>query len=308
MADSTTVAPTNYNKANEERLMALLADLGGHQITDQSGIRKHEHPWIATPKDMTPDQLAKIAVDNAKAQSEEHTFTRIFRFRPWDGAHAFQSALMKTFGTSGAGRATQTMFGKQPPRYETIDIGFREQTQVPWGRVAFPLLEGVFHLTGIEDTESGAGLLFQLHITCPKKYAAQVEGVFKLIEEELETNSIYRGKVFNGSVKPQFIDPYVVKREEVVYSDVVSQQLAANVWSLIRYTEVSEQANVPLKRAVLLAGDYGTGKSLAAMITAQEATENGWTFIQCRPGKDNLQEVMQTARLYQPAAVFYEDV
>jgi len=65
---------------------------------------------------------------------------------------------------------------------------------------------------------------------------------------------------------------------------------------------------VPLKRAVLIHGPYGVGKTLAAMLTGQEAITNGWTFIKARPGRDNLMNVLQTARLYQPAVVFYEDL
>ena len=52
----------------------------------------------------------------------------------------------------------------------------------------------------------------------------------------------------------------------------------------------------------------GTGKTLAAILTGQEAVANGWTFIKGRPGRDDLSFVMQTAKLYQPAVVFYEDV
>jgi len=69
-----------------------------------------------------------------------------------------------------------------------------------------------------------------------------------------------------------------------------------------------EELGLPQKRAVLLHGPYGTGKTLAAYLTAQIATENNWAFIYCRPGKDKLSEVIQTARLYQPAVVFFEDV
>jgi hypothetical protein len=65
---------------------------------------------------------------------------------------------------------------------------------------------------------------------------------------------------------------------------------------------------MPLKRAILFEGDYGTGKTLAAFLTAQIATANGWSFHYCRPGRDNIATVMKTARLYQPAVVFFEDV
>jgi transitional endoplasmic reticulum ATPase len=77
---------------------------------------------------------------------------------------------------------------------------------------------------------------------------------------------------------------------------------------MIRHTDLFEKRGLPLKRAVLLEGPYGTGKTLAAYLTAQEANDNGWAFIQCRPGVDDLQTVLQTAKLYQPCVVFYEDI
>jgi SpoVK/Ycf46/Vps4 family AAA+-type ATPase len=66
--------------------------------------------------------------------------------------------------------------------------------------------------------------------------------------------------------------------------------------------------NIPLKRAVLVEGPYGTGKSESGRLTAKEAVENGWSFILCRPNRDNLNEVLQTAQLYAPAVVWYEDL
>lgn len=53
---------------------------------------------------------------------------------------------------------------------------------------------------------------------------------------------------------------------------------------------------------------HNTGKTLAAMLTAQECVRYGWTFLYARPGRDDLTFVMQTARLYQPACVFFEDM
>src|SRR5262245_54811598 len=65
---------------------------------------------------------------------------------------------------------------------------------------------------------------------------------------------------------------------------------------------------IPRKRAILLEGPYGTGKTLAAYLTAQIAESHGWTFIYCRPSRDDLGQVMGLARLYQPAVVFFEDI
>ncbi len=85
-------------------------------------------------------------------------------------------------------------------------------------------------------------------------------------------------------------------------------QLNANVWSLLEHTDAMREQGLPLKRSVLLEGPYGTGKTLAAFLTAQRAVANNWTFIFVRPNKDNLNDAMATAQLYQPSVVFFEDI
>jgi transitional endoplasmic reticulum ATPase len=295
-----------YNKANESRLLDTLRQLGGKQITDQSGIRNHSQTYIAKPEPMTKAQLADVAVKAARADEEETAFSRTFNYRPWDGAHAFQSALMKAFGHSGNGIASQSMFGKVPPQRVTIEVGPGQTTQIPWGEVDFPLLGGVFLLGGVRSEEWGT--LFSLTFTGPKKREGEVEGIFKLIQDELENHSIYKGQAITGADMPQFLDPWSVDRSKVVYNKEVERSIIGLLWHPLRYADRARQRGVSLKRSMLLGGPYGTGKSLAAMLTAQEAVQNGWTFIQCRPGKDDLDQVMKTAQLYQPSVVFYEDI
>jgi ATP-dependent 26S proteasome regulatory subunit len=36
--------------------------------------------------------------------------------------------------------------------------------------------------------------------------------------------------------------------------------------------------------------------------------QNGWTFISAKPGRDKIEDVLRTAKLYQPAVVFVEDI
>jgi transitional endoplasmic reticulum ATPase len=292
------MAIDSYNKGNEEKLLATLRELGGKQVTEQSGIRNHRETFIAKPQPMTTAQLAQIAVKAAEAENEITEFSRTFNYRPWDGANAFQLALYKAFGHAGVGKATQTMFGTQPPRRVTIEVGPNETAQVPWGEVEFTL----------DGASSEFGPIFYLSFRGPKRREGEVEGIFKLIEEELRTNSIYKGKAFNGAHMPSFLDPYSIDRKNVVYAKEVERSLIGLLWHPIRYTQEARNQGISLKRSILLGGPYGTGKSMAAMLTAQEAVSNGWTFIQCRPGHDDLDQVMKTAQLYQPAVVFYEDV
>lgn len=291
-------------QASEKRLLATLAELGGKRVTDDDIV--FEGTKIVLPNTMTPRSAIKFLTQHIEQQEEVTQFSRVMNYRPWDGAHAMQSALKKVFGTTGIAKATYSFFGKNPPQVITIDVGVNQQAQVPWGQIEFPILNATLYLGQSNHPEFGP--LFSLTVECPRKFGGHVEGLFKAIENELREHSIYRGKSFNGATMPQFIDPYSVNRKKVVYNDDVERQLEANIWGVLRHTEVQRKAGLPLKRAVLLSGPYGTGKSMAAALTGQVAVENGWTFVQCRPGKDNLAEVMQTALLYQPAVVFYEDV
>lgn len=62
-----------------------------------------------------------------------------------------------------------------------------------------------------------------------------------------------------------------------------------------------------MKRGVLLAGDYGTGKTLTAYVTALKAVRSGFTFIYLSSVKD-LAMAFEFAKQYAPAVIFSEDV
>lgn len=299
-----STAATSSAQTGEKALMRLLGQLGGSQVKDSD--LTFEGSRFIIPATMSTRQAIKFLQRRLEQDEETSRYDRTFDYRPWDGAYALQNALKKAFGTSGIGKTTYSFFGPNPPQLKTINIGVGQTAQIPWGAISFPMLEATLHLGATRNREKG--LLFNLTVEAPTKYAGHVNGLFKVIEEELKENSIYRGKAFNGAEEPDFINPFSIDPKKVVYTEEVYTQLNANAWGLIEHTDVQEEMGLPLKRSILLAGPYGTGKSLGAMLTAQRAVDNGWTFIQCRPGKDDLGTVMQTAMLYQPAVVFFEDV
>lgn len=288
----------------QESVLELLHQLGGGRTSDDDLIFEGRKFVIPETMDL---QSARDYLKRRIEQDEEVTsFSKTFDYRPWDGAYCMNEAMKKGFGTSGIAAATMTMFGKQPPRLIEIAVGVGKTVQVPWGQIEFPILNGTIYTAATRDREKG--LLFQMVIEAPRKHAARVQGLFALVQRELETNSIYRGKAFDGAQEPSFINPRAVDPSKIVYTDEVRAQFEANVWGMLRYTRTYQEMELPLKRSVLLAGPYGSGKSLGAMLTAQIALDNGWTFIQARPGVDDLSVVLQTAKLYQPAVVFFEDV
>jgi ATPase family protein associated with various cellular activities (AAA) len=291
---------TARNK-DQKTTLGLLEELAGKRFKE-SDIT-FEGTRLILPEKMAPKDAVKTLAAYIEAQEAENQFHRRFRYRPWDGAAAFERAVRKLTGMAGLALAS---FWEGPPSNISIQVGPNETLNVPWGNISIALFEGIVSLGSYRDPE--LGLLFSLTITAPKKYEAAIEGFFKLIEEELATGSIYRGKAFDGQQQAEFLDLSGVDPSKVIYSGDVRTQLHANVWALIEHTQAMKDHGMPLKRSVLLHGDYGTGKTLAAFLTARLSVENGWTFIYCRPGKDNLDEVMATARLYQPAVVFFEDI
>lgn len=286
-------------------LLTKLAEVSGAAFQEED--LTYEGDRLVIPAGKSAEWAVQTLENHMRASQKVTRYTRQFKFRPWDGAAAAHRAIKKLTGTSGVGKATWSFFtGSTPPQLVDIPVSVDETIQVPWGEIEVALFDGTLRMNAVQDRELGQ--LFQLEVDCPRKYRAAVEGLFAMVQHELETASIYRGKAFNGAERPDFVDLRGVDPRNVVYSEDVMAQLQANVWSVLDYTEAMRENNVPLKRSVLLHGPYGTGKTLAAFLTAQRAIANGWTFIYCRPGKDDLDATMQTARLYQPAVVFFEDV
>lgn len=291
-------------KRGERKIMELLAELGGRQPQDDAVV--FEGTKFVVPASMTYADAIQFLDRVRQAQEQPTGFNRKFNYRPFDGAHAFQAALKRVMGTTGIGVTIESFFGSQPPQTVSVKTGPNTEVQVPWGLVEIPMLKGEANIGASHDPEIGP--VFTLNITCPKKYAAQVEGLFKAIEEELKTNSIYKGQAIDGREQPEIKDTSTVDPSKLVYSEQTTRDLDAQLWRLIEDQDWARKNGIPLKRAVLLEGPYGTGKTEAANITAKKCVENGWTFIQVRANKDDLGLAMQTAKLYQPSVVFFEDV
>jgi len=289
---------------DREEALARLAEVGGKLTAEEDVI--FQGTTLVIPEKMELRDAIRFLEDKQAEDEEEMSFGRTFQFRPWDGARATQAALKRAFGMMRQ-QATYSFFGKNPPELRSIPVSVHEEEQVPWGNLTIPMLRGAtFSLGAMKDPEMGS--LFHLSCTAPRKYRFHIEGIFNLVKDELERSSMYRGKAFDGQVMPKFLDLDGVDESKVIYSDDVVTQLEANVWTLLRHTERLRELGTPLKRAVLFEGPYGTGKTLAAYLTAKLSVANGWTFVYCRPGRDNLRDVMATAQLYQPSVVFFEDV
>lgn len=289
-------------------IIELLGALGGMAVTDDS--IKFEGTKIILPEQYEGKVLD--AVEFLKryhaGMEKPYGFNKTFNYRPWDGAYAFNAVMKQMFGTTGIGKNIPATFfsPERPPQMLTINIGLGKTEQVPWGEVEFPPLEATFQLSKTSDREKG--LLFHLGVEAPKKYRRHVDAFYQMVEKYLKENSIYKGKAITGAENPDYLDTSRVDPKKVVYSAEIMRLLDQNLWGRVKYADSMREMGIPLKRAVLLEGPYGTGKSLAGMLTAQEAERSGWTYILCRPGVDDLFDTLKTAQLYAPAIVWFEDI
>lgn len=276
----------------------------GETQADPSAIRRVQGNQIFVPQDMSYGDAIRIL--EAMQDQEGTAFMRRFNFRPYDGAFATQAVMLRDYGTIGVGVTTDMgMMGKIPPRRVSVAVGPNQHVQVPWGELMFPPFKA--RLTLDADYDDATGSLFLLTVQGPREKEREIEAFFDNIEGYLQTNSIYRGQAIDGQDTPDFLDLTGVDPGQVIYNDDTATQLNTNLWAPLSQVELFRELGLPMKRAVLLEGPYGTGKTLAAFLTAQRAVENEWTFIYCRP-RDDFEGVMATARLYQPAVVFYEDI
>lgn len=288
-----------------EQILATLAQLGGLSVEEDALLFQGDKFILPANLEGNIDGAIKYLRDYKEQQETKYEFSRTFKYRPYDGANAFQLALKEIFGTTGVG-VTKTFFGiKIPPEMLTIDIGYNQHTQIPWGEVTYSPLDATFYLSATRDKEHG--LLFQLAVEAPRRYRKHVDAVFELVERKLVQASIYKGKAINGAEQPGFLNLNGVDPAKVVYSNETLIQLQANVWTALQHSHELRRLGQSLNRKVLVEGPYGTGKSLAGYLTAQIAVTNGWTYILVRTD-DDLFEALRTARLYAPAVVFFEDI
>lgn len=298
---------------------SFLRKVAGGRVTVESAFEYREDGGIrialpSKPSKMSLKTAANMLLKQAEAEEAMYEFTKDFDCRPLDGAVAFNKVLKEAFGMTAIGQEMRSFFGGQLPELRTVKISPTEEIQVPFGMLAFPPWGAQFYLQERPDEDYGLG--FRIYVNAKKKYELEVRGLLMLVEAYLREHSIYRNKALIGVGRisnmgtykdPEFFNPYTVDRDKVVYAKEVFEALTDEVWGIIECTELLRENGDEIGNKVLLHGENGTGKTLAASISAQFCLENGWSFIQARWDED-LRHVMRFAELLgTPTVVVVED-
>lgn len=253
--------------------------------------------------------LAKTFVEEEKVIA----IHEIVEAYPLDGAHALVEVLRERYGvveTDGI----RGFFGRGPATAVSLEIGYGIYTDVVWGSFKVPGIEGEFETA---ESDNDGRKVFVIRGNVKKKHYKEVKVVAARVRELVRKKSVYKGKAISlktdddGKIDlqqpPRFLNTLNVQPEELIFSKSVDDQVQTNLFTPVEKTERCRREGVPLKRGVLLCGNYGCGKTLAAYVLAKKCEENKWTFIMIERASA-LKEALKFARMYAPAVVFTEDI
>lgn len=272
---------------------------------------------LIIPAGMTAKQAIALLQRRMKYDQEVVRESRTFDYFPWDGAVALDDTLTKLFGWTPA-EAQQGFFGPIPPRTVSVEVGYGEVRQVPWGEFSLPNTDGGKLMSGV-DRKNGR-LVFQLSALVKRQDQDVVYRVFDAMEKRLHEHSIYRGKAIKirfrdedgdqlAMPEPSFLDTSRIDPNGLIFSETVMAAVRTNLFTPIERVGDCIKNGVPVKRGVLLGGTYGTGKTLAASTASRLAEDNGITYVYC-PRASELADAIEFAKQYQSPAcvVFCEDI
>lgn len=233
----------------------------------------------------------------------------------YDGVVAFARALKHKYGFSQA-VPTPGFFGSKPPHFIHVKTGPgpNDNIQVPFGSFKLPNISGTLSLSYGESR--GIPVLVVGGQVKAKERTIVME-IVNLTKKFSKEQSIYRGKSIilekdettdglNMDEPLRFFDPHAGS-EVPIFNKETEELIDVAILTPLRKSAACRTAKIPLKRGILLEGEYGCGKTLTARQVAGVANENNWTFILVSSAQA-LKYALTFAKMYQPCVVFTEDI
>lgn len=272
---------------------------------------------IVLPEHMTKPE----AVDHLQRKiKEDETTVAVNEYIegfPWDAAYAFCKVLKEHFGWATIqAKIKEGLFGPMvtPPQSVSIEIAHGQYDQVLFGQFTVPNVEGVFESA---FSHKNMKVCFTITGTVKKKDLEKVKEFAQLVRVYVREHSLYRGKAIrlkqteDGYVdtaqSPTFIDTTKVDEKGLIFESNLLEQVRTNLFTPIEKTELCRQNQIPLKRGILMAGSYGTGKTLTAYVVAKKCEEHAWTYLYL-PNVKGLSFALELAQKYSPCVIFAEDI
>ena len=270
-------------------------------------VIRHDGP-LMLPEKMSYDNALEVLT---RLKEQDEKVVMIHEDVPafvWDGALALSKALTEQFGFVMQ-QETWGFFGPQPPKQIAVAISPTETVKVPWGE---------FSLPGVTDGRVGTQMMpngnFGLYAKIKGKYRPMIDKLFKRVAEICRAESIYKNQAFSVAWDDNNENDHVptikfleLNSQPAIFNRSLEHAIETNILTPIRYSKAARKAGIPMKRGILIAGAYGTGKTMTAAHIAKVATTNNWTFIYVQK-IDDLPQALEFGRRFQPCIMFGEDI
>lgn len=288
-------------------------------VVDIVEVVRHGDRMII-PEKMDWASVARFAQIQEELETQTISFSATIPVFPYEGAWALQKVLEEKFGyITPTETEKEGLFGKMkfPPKSVSVATSPTESTQILWGSIAVPGVDGTV-MTAADWNQDLSRFVFSLRGEIKRRSEALLNSVVEAVKEYLKTNSLFRERAWRLSLyddqgdaieapMPEFLKIPSDIEKQITFSHDVQAAIDINLWSLIEHREKMQQVGFPSKWGVILAGPYGVGKTMAAAVTALKCVRNGWTFINVEEAKE-LTDILRLARDYEPAVVFCEDI
>ena len=290
-------------KTTVETAVAKLSQALVAQYDQQNSITR-EGTQLTIPANMSIQDAILILEDYLRKM--EQRAEKVIRFENVDEGDtliAFKRVMERLFGNV-TGEAVYG-FMKYDPGAKSVTTAFGQQETVPFGEIKIPGLDVKIDLA---SSRRGPMLdIVQARFTYKRKFQPLVEQVEAQWRAWLATNSIFKGQAINSALEFLDLGSAAKATDRLVYTAGEAEALGANIFTPIMNQELISAAGIMPRRTVVLSGPYGTGKTLTALLVAQEAVKHGWTFMSVLPGH-SIAPALEFARKFQPAVLFFEDI
>ena len=275
-------------------------------------VEKGETDKIIVPSGMTYDEAIEWMKRKKDMEERQISINHEIRCYPLDGAYALFRAAEDIFGFADM-QGEKSPSGENPPKMISITLPNKDVISVPWGQIQFP---GFGEDDYIETAFNAKEFKFVIQGRIKRKFQDMVNKLVARTMDIVKTDSIYKGRTIRVDLsfmnkgsqpkQPEFLDVSDMTDEKIIMSKTAKVEYSG-VLMRLEQTRKCVENNIPLKYGCLMAGPYGTGKTLTARWTANKANANGFTFIyleDCR----QLHHAIRLAEVYSPAVVFSEDI